>query len=338
MMTINLLDEIISDEKTTPRQRINVEGSHTIESPEHALIARIHVLPEVTPGAKRPKVFGEYISPSQISKHARCQATYYFHYGMGLREPTNSALIFGSALHVGAEVYLTAKRTTNRSGVDFNHNAAKEAGIEAARMLIRSEVTSDMEWKKQWQNGPSETFESILEGVTYGTTMMADNVWQTMNPQAIENGYVIEWKDENVLPVLGYTDVIDKLESGEEIIRDLKSGKEKKAGDLRTDVALTFYAIARSIETGKTVNKISYESYARLKDPKYSRVDGELNENILARAYIRARSLSNSRKLILEKPQEYITLADDATKCVSCHYNKGGEYSVCARTFGAEAL
>jgi CRISPR/Cas system-associated exonuclease Cas4 (RecB family) len=336
-LTMSLLDMEIPD----PR-RLDIPGARIIHAVNHPLIARIQVLPEPVPGEKRPKIRGEYVSASQISKYSRCQAQYLFHYYHGVREPVDSGLIFGSALHRGAEVYLAAKRHAARKDTAFDHEAARTAAIDAAALYVRAEVRTDMKWKTQWQNGPTDTFETLLESVKVATEKMADATWQNMSPQAVEHGYVIEWHDPNVLPILGYTDVIDRIittrDDGtvieEDMVVDLKSGKEKKQGDANVDVALSFYAQAREIETGRPVRKVGYKSYVRNKEPKIVEVQVERDENTLARSFVRARALTNLRRLMFDDPKQYVMPADDSSKCTSCFYKANG---MCDREFGTAA-
>ena len=345
MTNLNLLDLLDAEEPPKTRQ-LKIPGARVITTVDHPLVARIQVLPEARPGEQRPKIHGEYLSASQINKYTRCQASYMFHYMYGVKEPVNSALIFGSAMHSGAEFYLDAKRQLAREGRAFeplfHHLPFRQAAVDAATFYVRNEVRADMDWKTQWQNGPEETFESLLAGVQAAAIKMADEVWATMNPQAIEHGYVIEWHDTNVLPILGYTDAIDKIvetaldgtTTEEEVVIDMKSGKEKKEADAQCDVALSFYSMAREIETGKRVRKVGYESYVRNKAPKIARVQIQRDEDTLARAYVRARALSNLRRLMFDDPKNYVMTADDASKCVSCFYNKNG---MCGREFGVRA-
>src|SRR5208337_2755256 len=46
-----------------------------------------------------PEGLGESLSPSQVSNYMTCPAKWYFHYLIGLSEPTTGALALGKACH-----------------------------------------------------------------------------------------------------------------------------------------------------------------------------------------------------------------------------------------------
>lgn len=320
-------------DKKMEKPRIYVEGARIVETPEHPLIARLHVIPEPKPGDKRPKIQGKYISSSQMNKYDYCQAQFMFSYMYGLKEPSNSSLIFGSAIHAAGETYLHARREMRRMGIEFeplyHHLPFRAQAMHDALFYVRSNVNETIGWNRQYPNGDEETFETLIESVKVGVVMMADQVWIDIDAVAIEQGYVIEWKDPDVFPILGYTDIVERTADGEEQIVDMKTGKEKNEWDAKLDRALSIYCLAREIETGKSVRKVGYKSFVRNKAPKIVTVVTERSDQDLRRLYVQARAFSNIKRNIEEDPIYNVMPKDDSKACPKCYVREH-----CTKMFG----
>jgi hypothetical protein len=304
---------MISFDTQAPVSPLEIPGATVVESPDHPLIARVYALPVSAPGSRRPKLAFDYLSPSQSKSYKRCSAAYLFKYFYKLREPENSAMFFGSAVHAGAEAYLATKRAMTIAGTPASHDGLKQLALDATALYVRTRMTDDMIFKQQWKNGPTETAESLLESTKIATASLADEVWIGIDALETERGFLIVWKDERVLPFLGYPDVIEADAAGP-IVRDLKTGTEKKPMDARLDVALSCYAQAYEIFSGVPTRRVGYHSYVRNKTPKIVLVESIREDGDLSRLFNICRTLTKALALGIYLP------ADDAMECGTCAF------------------
>jgi CRISPR/Cas system-associated exonuclease Cas4 (RecB family) len=304
---------IDSNLETPPPGQLFIPGATVVETPNHPTIARVHALPELPLGAERPKIKFDYLSGSQVNAYRRCQATYLFKYFYGLREPENTALIFGSAVHAGAEAYLRTKKELTAAGEQPTHDGLKSLALEHTEGYVRRKFNADVVCKTQWKKGPDETFDSLLAGTAAATAQLADEIWIGIKPLEVERGFVIEWNDKTTLPFLGYADIILETEHGP-AVRDLKTGNEKNEIDARLDIALSSYAQSYELYAGRSTRRVGYDSYVRNKTPKLVSIGVERSDGDLNRLYLIARSVTASLAHGIYIP------ADDSMKCASCAF------------------
>jgi hypothetical protein len=307
-----------------------IPGAQCVLTPTHPLIARVHILPEGTPGEGRPKLSIPYLSPSQIKKYLRCSASYMFSYYYNLTEPSNSALVFGSAYHTAQEAYLYAKRKLVLDGKTVDHDALKAHALSEARAYLKAECSKNAEtliWKTQWTNGPVEDEASLESALQVAVEITADELWQHQHALHIEQGYLIEWKNSAVLPLFGFADTVERGPDGLSV-RDLKSGKEKKPADAALDVALSLYAQAHELVAGVPVRRVGYDSYVRNKTPKLVRVESERSDEDFTRLYRLATTVTAALAAGIYLP------VDDATKCGSREKPSCAFYGNCRTQFG----
>jgi CRISPR/Cas system-associated exonuclease Cas4 (RecB family) len=298
--------------KPTPGQ-IFIPGATTVESPDHPTVARVHALPLENIGADRKKLTFEYLSGSQVSTYRRCQASYLFKYFYELREPDNTAMLFGSALHAAAEAYLRTKMEVEKTGPAPAHESLVNLAIEHAHAYIQRKYTLSMVHKTQWKRGPEDDLDSLLAGAAVAARRLADDVWAAMEPLEVERGFVIEWRDPTTLPFLGYADVILKTDRGQ-AVRDLKTGAEKSPIDAQLDIALSAYAQAYEIYSGQPTRLVGYDSYVRNKEPKLVSIEGSRSDGDLHRLYTVSKAITRSLAAGIYIP------VDDSMKCGTCAF------------------
>ena len=239
----------------------------TYHEVDHPLVAGVKVMPGSLAGQERPKAGFEYISPSQIKSYKYCAGQYWLKYGLFLEEKQTSSLVRGSALHAGQHAFFAALKTG-----DANIDPV-DAAIAAAREYLRTHPIDV--YSPRYQKGAADTPESLDEDMVLGVTTLVDHWWK-LKVHATEQGYVIFWRDPNVLPVLGYCDIItDAATPDERAAVDLKTSvKSKSARDVEFDVALAIYAAGHELLTGIRTRESKYLMYCFTKERKALWVDG----------------------------------------------------------------
>lgn len=312
-------------EPSLRQQLLTLVRPRLVETPSHPLIASVEILPPQMPGEDRPKVLDadgnpvEYLSGSRINTFRRCGALYFFKYEQGERERINSALVKGSAFHAGAQVIMFRKMLARMDDptAPFNEMRYLEEATAAANELIDTEIAKnpDMEWKTRWARGPEETPDSLREGVQYALEAACATVFEQIDPIAVEQGYLIRWKDERVLPMLGYTDVVSRYPESVSGVVDFKTGSlSKEPIELALDIAITGYAASHELTTHIPTSKVAYFSYAFQKEPKFEIIEGR-------RTYADLERLFSVCKVVTKaKAAGFFIPADDKMKCQSCSF------------------
>ena len=139
---------------------------------------------------------------------------------------------------------------------------------------------------------------------------MLPKIW----PIAIEQGYMIHWKRDDVLPFLGYADVIERLTTGDVAILDFKtSSMAKTQDDIDLNNALTAYALGYELATGEPCRKVRYAGYTRSKEPSIEFLESTRTEDDFVRLFAIAKTMTSELAAGNYLPQ------DDPKKCPSCY-------------------
>ena len=319
----------LEDFRTKLVQYIN---PRVVETPQHPLIASVEVLPPTLPNDPRPSVLDadgvpvKYLSGSRFNTFRRCGASYYFKYEKSLREPTNSSLIKGSAYHTGAQTIFLFKLLAQLEdpGAPFEAYRYLQAAIENAYKSIDIEVAGSpaMEpdgpgWGTQYPRGPQETLGSLKKAVAQAIEDSCATVFDLIVPVSVEQGFLIRWKDEGTLPLLGYADLIEQLNEREDGVIDFKtSAYEKEPIDLGLDSAITGYCNGHELTSGRPTNNVAYIAYATQKAPKITKVTGSRTFANLERVFAICKIASKAI------PAGFFMPVDDKQKCAKCIFFK----------------
>jgi hypothetical protein len=225
----------------------------------------------------------------------------------------NEAVVFGSAVDRGVEVYITAAR----------------AGITADDVNLheRADVAAfDKVYEDEIEVAP-EALQHALR--SFHRDMIPAFDWTGVRTQAAIN-----------LPIdgLGECDGHPDVILATNAVWDVKTGSPKQTA--RT-LELGFYALLVEAEAGQTVPEVGYIFYNRkLQRPKWGVVREPVTDELRrwayegAAAYVRAKKADEALNAKAATPQNYSFPGGPAWagKCAGCEYNpaNGGP---CARAF-----
>jgi hypothetical protein len=229
----------------------------------HHLVKKIDVLPETLPGERRTRLDFPHLSASQLAMLSRCGKAYYFARVLHLPEPVSSAAHKGIAFHNGMTAFFRAKR----DGADLAAclAAAKATASAYLATTLRLGPTGESEelidFAPRWQRGPLDTPSSmhidVLAAIEHAVAIPAV---AAIRPLTIERGYVIFWKDEKTLPLVGYSDVVDALGDGAAVTDWKTSMKIKGPWTLAMDPAQIGYALGAQADLGLPIYGLRYAS------------------------------------------------------------------------------
>ena len=190
---------------------------------DHPLVRGIDLLAQPAAGADRESLNFDYLSASQIKLFRTCGVAYYLRYAKGLVSPAEPPMIKGTGTHAGLGAFWTGRIERAPITIDEAVEIGKKAASdEIARTGIDPEKSA-------------EIIRDVERGVRF---MLEQN--HDLKPLAVERGVVIHWKDPNVLPIIGYPDIL--VQDGAPMVIDWKTGSKIKpqlAADV--DIGLTTY-------------------------------------------------------------------------------------------------
>lgn len=283
---------------------------------KHPYIAAVTGLRERLPGEPRDRVQAPYLSPSQIKSLQRCGVAYYFKYGMGRKETSKSKAFFGSCVHVGSEVFFRLIRAARLAGSPLDYPAFAAEAMKTAGAYARQRLPKPIFWDPVYYRGPLETQESLVAGVMHAVERLALETWYTLEPATVERGYFIEWRNPDVMPVIGYPDLVHVI-GDEHAVMDNKTGSEKKELATELDCGLIFYAMGHELFTGITTRRASYSNYIRNKEPRIGTTNIRITNDQFERAYLRAALATDTINEGIYAP------ADDDMICKPCQFREG---------------
>ena len=225
-------------------------------------------------------------SPSQIKSLLRCGAQYMYKYLDKLPDTWGSAAFIGNCVHAGAEQYL---KTLRDGSSDITEKESLEIALDGVRAYYdrqkAQDKIKDVKLGKRWYRGPNDTEASMLTDALTATTLLVRCILPDVGtPIEVERGYLIRWSD-NTYPILCYPDLVSR-KNGKEIIFDWKtSGRPKEVIALEDDIALSFYAAARSVITGNLIEKAYYGNVIRTSPMTTAVLEVPITADSLRRAY-----------------------------------------------------
>jgi PD-(D/E)XK nuclease superfamily len=268
---------------------------------EHELVDAIELLPTQTPEDDARKFISEpYLSPSQIKSYGYCSASYMlrYHPDYKIKEPLGSRLVFGNAEHKIAQSY----GYDGLIGANEDLRIRRSVAIEHGLAFLDAEVPNIQVWNPAWNRGPVDTLEYMRTSlVTIADQMLP--LLDEHEPVAIEQGFVIRWRDPRVLPVLSFADRIARTPAGDYVVEDVKTGaRAKSQKDVIYDIALMAYGPAFELATDLPVRTVGHiygvrtspEPSNRRKNPTVARVSVPANRGALRRLYVVAKSLTSA--------------------------------------------
>lgn len=225
-------------------------------------IERIEFLPETTPGGHRAPLDMPHLSGSQLSALTRCGAAYYFRRILRLPEPPSSMQIKGNSFHDGASAFFFARRAGK--SIDEALVAAKQAALAYIRTALGHDAETNtatviVDYGQRWYRGPFDTPRSIcIDVIAALKHVFSQPQIAQLEALSIERGYVIYWKDKDVLPLVGYTDLV-AAHGADAAVYDWKTGSKKKPlFALAMDPAQVGYAAGAAIDLGRIITDIKY--------------------------------------------------------------------------------
>jgi hypothetical protein len=274
------------------RQQIHVE---------HELVAAIELLPTQTPEDDARKFIAEpYLSPSQIKAYGYCSASYMlkYHPDYKIKEPLCSRIVFGNAEHKIAQSY----GYDGLTGDNDNLRIRRQIAIDRGLAVLDSEIPKIKVWNPAWNRGPADNPDYMRTNLLSIAEQMFP-LLDEQQPVAIEQGFVIRWRDPRVLPVLSFADRIARTTDGNYAAEDVKTGaRAKSPKDVIYDIALMAYGPAFELATGLPVRTVAHlygvrtspEPSTRRKNPTVARVSVPSNRGALRRLYVVAKSLTSA--------------------------------------------
>ena len=180
-----------------------------------------------------------HLSASSINTYLRCPRQWEARYLRDIREPSNAAMLKGTAID-----RLASRNWEQRirSGRDWNSNDAVEiARNELADAIDKAGGTSSIEWGEDDRAvTPVEAAESVSRMATVFITELAP----LAAPEAVQQRF--ELPTTLGVNVLGY---IDAIETAKSRVIDVKTGNRAMAQvDADRDVQASAYAWATGLE------------------------------------------------------------------------------------------
>ena len=190
------------------------------------------------------------LSPSQYKTYLTCAKRYDYRYNLGRKRAPGYVLVFGSALHKGAE--FTHQRTID---------TGTPAPMEEASQAVSDEFDNRAEEVEVWEDDKGNP---IQQGAVKDSAINSFKVYhQTavpiIKPVKVEFPFAIK---VGVVPVFGIIDLVDSVVDTEmslendpdnpnmvEVVSDLKTARRRWTDQrIRFDPQLTFYSMAENTE------------------------------------------------------------------------------------------
>jgi CRISPR/Cas system-associated exonuclease Cas4 (RecB family) len=245
------------------------------------------------------------LSKSALSTFEWCQTESWYKLHHPLPFITNEAVVFGSAVDRGVEVYITAARAglTDTDLADLHIRA-----MDDAVMAI--------------QENPEEVAPD-LEDVAKALRTFHRDIIPSLDWRGVRTQQSIRLELDGLGECDGHPDII----FGDNRVADIKTGS--KAKQTARTLELGFYALLVEAETGEPVPSVSYITYARgLTNPRWSVVTEPVTDELRrwayegAAAYVRAKKADEVLNRKAETPGNYSFSGGPAWagKCAGCAY------------------
>jgi hypothetical protein len=234
--------------------------------PEPSPIASVDYLGEFVDS--RVRIDKPHLSPSHLRDRQWCAAQNWFIRKHGLARDRSGTMIRGTSVHYGLSRAMQANRTTINDGrvhpisfENFLYIAQRDAYKKACSEMRGFIGDSPIAWDPRWQKGPKLDRQSLIYDVFRAIKTVAPYFYNDIYPIAVEAAFLIHWKRDDILPLLGVADIIDLRDDYRIGIRDVKTSiKRKTLTEVAFDRALVAYAGGMSQFLGIDVAATGYEN------------------------------------------------------------------------------
>jgi hypothetical protein len=178
--------------------------------------------------------------------------------------PPASALIRGTAVHVGAE-------TNFKQKIDTRQDLPAKDIIEAAVSTVQSRVRTEGLWlsPEQETEGKGKVVNAIEKDVITLTRLYATDVAPAYQPVLVEQEMTFKVDGLEGVEVGGR---IDTISEAQEVV-DLKTyGKKANEDTMNADPQPTMYALLKLLKTGTPARSVNMEILVLKKEPEHQRI------------------------------------------------------------------
>lgn len=223
-------------------------------------IDRVSIDPDTLREAEEEKMIeacklqlpSRYLSVSQVVMYLRCGLSYQFRYVDGIKLRPNVGMVEGSSVHRGLEVGL---RDQKRYGRPSSFSAMMDGWNEKWKQE-----------KKEMDCGGENLSKVERELTKRGRFFMGEyykNHMPKVKPRSVEERFMVSIGEE-LVPVVGYVDLVDDREDGPLVVDHKVVGIAKSQSAADGDLQLTTYAYASGSKD------VQFNSFVRTKTPKIS--------------------------------------------------------------------
>jgi len=206
-----------------------------------------------------------HFSASQLICYLQCPLQYHFQYELGIAwEKTPSAVLFGSAIHKGAEAI---------------NKGLMDGGIDVALAKTEFPVTwKDGTSKEEiaWKEDPSELYEKggqLLE--------LYANEMRDQKPTEVELPFrlpIIDPKTGLFISQMDFVGKIDAIFTDDTVVEIKTTGRSPVQQEVDQNVQITFYSWAYRMLYGKPEKTIKVVNLVKTKEPKIAVVETQRTE------------------------------------------------------------
>lgn len=205
------------------------------------------------------------LNQSQIQQWMKCPEQHRRRWVEGDIIPPGSALVRGTAIHVGAEVNFKQK-------IDTKKDMPAKDIVEAAVATIGSRIRTEGLWipPKQEDEGKAKVINGIEKEVIALTNLYAAEVAPHYQPIAVEQEMTFKVDGLEGVEIGGR---IDTISDAQEVV-DLKSySKLANEDQMNADPQPTMYALLKLLKTGTPARSVNMEILVLKKEPEHQRIE-----------------------------------------------------------------
>jgi len=228
----------------------------------------------------------DHLSVSQIRKHLGCPLAYRFAYVDHIETGTRaSALVFGKAVHVAAELLHRHLMDGGAQEDKVYHDALRES--LAAQFKEFDVRVKEGESLQTLTDEGARLFDLYLQRRTCdGDRIVAAE-------KRIECDLVnIRTHEALSVPFVGYLDLVERDSDGRSVVADVKTTrKSHNQSTVDADVQLSAYALLLLLSEGAEPARLRIDALVRNKTPKLQTVETRRTERDLVRFWSLARAV-----------------------------------------------
>ena len=193
-------------------------------------------------------------SPTQIAMFLRCPEQYRRRYILGDKRPPGIALIFGTAIHVGAALnYNTRIETQKPITLDEFFDAAKDS--------INLRIDEDGVEIEKGKKKKDVIGETIDKTKIIGEKFL-NEISPTVDPAAVEEGILLVGKEYDMYGIMDLRTVdgwVDDLKTASSMLNQHNAD---------TSIQLSHYALSYRVKFGKLPVGVRLSVVTKTKNPK----------------------------------------------------------------------